>query len=178
MEPYIGEIRIFAGNFAPRDWAICNGALLPIRQYTALFSLLGTTYGGDGITTFALPDLKGRAPMHAGAATGGSAHPLGEAGGLNLVTLTSANLPPHTHSVEGSSSASNVGTPGPDVRLGTAPGGRGQQGPAVYGPPTTTTPLAPVSVAPTGQNQPIDNMKPYQALNFIIALQGVFPQRP
>jgi microcystin-dependent protein len=168
MDAYIGEIRIFAGNFAPGGWALCNGQLLPIAQNTALFSLLGTMYGGNGMTTFALPDLRGRFPMHAGNGPGLTPRTQGQAVGAATVTLNAAQLPPHTHQAHPTSDgtatdshpAGNVFAAGDAEQYGNA-------GPAAAIP----------ALAPAGQGLPHNNVSPYLGVNFIIALQGVFPPR-
>ena len=160
MDPLLGMIVLFAGNFAPRGWAFCNGQLLSIAQNTALFSILGTTYGGDGRTTFALPDLRGRVPLHAGASTGpGLSHrELGERGGSESVALTGAQLPPHQHTLQAAPEAN--GDPAGGILAAATDEKRGQ----------TVTGVA-------GGGQPHDNMQPYLGLNYIIALQGIFPSR-
>ena len=167
-EPFLAEIRITAFNFPPKGWALCNGQLLPINQNQALFALLGTTYGGDGRTTFRLPDLQGRAPVHA---IGGSVA-LGEQSGSEAVTLAAAQLPGHSHSIRGSANQATSTSPAARV-LAQKPRG----GANVYGAAADTA-LAPESLAPAaGGNQPHDNMQPYSALSFIIALQGIFPSQ-
>ncbi|MEL6177957.1 MAG: tail fiber protein [Myxococcota bacterium] len=166
-EPFIAEVRIFAGNFAPRGWAFCNGQLLPISQNTALFSLVGTTYGGDGRSDFALPDLRGRAPMHAGQGSGLTSRRLGAQGGVTDVTLTEAQLPNHSHTVSASSTSSTSRDPSRRV-LGQAP---------VYKASDTVAPMANGSLASTGDSQAHTNMQPYLGLNFIIALVGLYPSR-
>lgn len=167
-DPFIGEIRMFGGNFAPRGWAFCNGQILPIAQNTALFSLLGTTYGGNGQTTFALPNLQGRMPMHAGQGPGLSPRALGQSLGEVAHTLTVSELPAHTHELRGAGSAS-TGTPSAGVALGT--------GPRVYrsAPANTVGMTTPLSMS--GGSQPHQNRSPYLGLSFIIALQGIFPAR-
>jgi len=171
-DPFVAEIRIFPFNFAPKGWAFCNGQLLPISQNTALFSLLGTTYGGDGKSTFALPDLEGRAVMQPGQGPGLSLRDLGEMGGSETVTLIESEIPAHTHTI----SASNQ--PGEDA----APSGESlarSVGAQVYQTVTNANlqPMAFETLAPTGGSQPHNNMQPYLTFNFNIALQGVFPQR-
>ena len=170
-DPFVAEIRIFGFTFAPRGWAFCDGQLLPISQNTALFSLLGTTYGGNGASNFALPNLQGRAGMHPGQGPGLSLHDLGETGGSETVTLLESEIPAHTHALSASQSDALERTPGgqlPATGIGTSQ----------YATPGSTTPLAAEAVAPTGGSQPHNNMQPYLALNFCIALQGVYPPRP
>lgn len=173
-DPFVGEVRVFAGNFAPNGWALCNGQLLPISQNTALFSLLGTNYGGNGTSNFALPNLQGAFPMHAGASAGPGLSPrfTGEAGGSETVTLTTAQLPGHGHAMEAVNGATS-GTPGNTVSL--APTSNGS---ALYrAPDGTYLNTAPSDLAAAGGNAPHANMPPYLALTFIIALQGIFPPR-
>lgn len=161
--PYLGEIRVVSFNFAPKGWALCNGQLLPINQNQAIFSLLGTTYGGNGQTNFALPNLQARIPLH-----NGNGFTQGQVGGEAAHTLTISELPTHTHSATATSSTANQG------------------GPSGYAPATTTkaaygtqldTPMLAGAVSPVGGSQPHDNMSPYLTLNFVIALQGIFPSR-
>jgi len=168
-DPFVAEIRIYPFNFAPKGWAFCNGQLLPISQNTALFSLLGTTYGGDGKSTFALPNLQGTAPMQQGRGPGLSTHVLGEHGGSETVTLTATQMPVHTHAVMGSSDDDDSTIP-----VGNSYG----QLSVAYAPAANLTPMAAQSIAPVGGGAPHNNMQPYLTLNFCIALQGVFPQRP
>jgi microcystin-dependent protein len=159
--PYLSEIRVFSFNFAPKGWAMCNGQLMPINQNQALFALLGTTYGGDGRQTFALPNLQGSAPMHTD-----NGHALGEKAGEVNHTLTLAELPTHTHLVTGS--AANGSTAGPGVPAAAN---------NVYGPPGSLVGLAPVSLTAAGGSQPHVNTMPLLVLNFCIALTGIFPSR-
>jgi microcystin-dependent protein len=170
--PFVAEIRIFAGNFAPTGWAFCDGQLLPISQNTALFSLLGTTYGGNGKSTFALPDLQGSAPMHPGQGPGLSERFLGEQSGSENVTLLVSEIPFHTHTYGGRPTgaippeASPVGVAA--ARTNSRP----------YSPTATASALMDfTAVLTTGSSFPHNNMMPYLTLNFIIALQGVFPPR-
>jgi len=172
-DPFVAEIRIFPFNFAPRGWAWCDGQLLPLSQNTALFSLLGTTYGGNGKSNFALPDLQGRAPMHPGQGPGLSLHDLGETGGSETVTLLESEIPAHSHA------ARVVGTDqgdlqGPTPTRSFAKSGRGFAYVASTAPNVS---MAPEALPPAGGDQPHNNMQPYLALNFIIALQGIFPPR-
>jgi microcystin-dependent protein len=170
-DPFVGEIRMFGGNFAPRGWALCNGQLLPISQNTALFSLLGTYYGGDGKTTFALPNLQGRVPLQQGQGPGLSDRVLGELGGEQAVTLLQSEMPAHNHTV---GCDSGVGTVGPPTNGMWAAGGRGR--PSAYS-ATPNTIMAPNALAIAGGSLPHNNMQPYLCVTFIIALQGVFPPR-
>jgi microcystin-dependent protein len=170
-DPFVAEVRIFPFNFAPKGWAWCDGQLLPLSQNTALFSLLGTTYGGDGKSTFALPDLQGRAPMHPGQGPGLSLHDLGEEGGSRTVTLLESEIPAHSHFAMATVEDGTQGTLTSGITLATSPGG------AIY--QTTTNAnlvdLNPTAIAPTGGDQPHNNMMPYLTFYFCIALQGVFP---
>ncbi len=174
-DPFVAEIRIFPFNFAPKGWAFCDGQLLPLSQNTALFSLLGTVYGGDGKSTFALPDLQGSAAMHAGQGQGLSLRDLGEIGGAETVTLLVSEIPFHTHTLQGGVDPGNFFGPDPaePVILTRATGGQ---------PWTTTTApavaMAPQALSPAGGSLPHNNMQPYLTLSFCIALQGVFPARP
>ncbi len=177
MEPFIGEIRQFAGNFAPRGWLLCAGQLLPISSNTALFSILGTQYGGDGRTTFALPDLRGRAPMGQGNGPGLTPRQMGEQPGVAAVTLTAAEMPSHNHIPNASDSSSgNVASPKNNVWALT-PGQRGSGGAPIYNGDVDTS-MHPQALGVTGEGQPHNNMQPFLALNFIIASEGIFPQRP
>lgn len=170
--PFLGEIRIFAGNFAPVGWAFCNGQILPISQYTALFSLLGTTYGGNGTSNFALPNLQGLAPMHAGQGPGLTLRDLGEVGGTPTVTLLTAELPQHTHTyTAGSGSRGNVNTTPGNVNSDAAFQTN------IYGTSTDGTIMNPSMLTPMPASQPHENMQPYLVLNFIIAMSGIYPAR-
>lgn len=170
-DPFVAEIRIFPFNFAPKGWAWCDGQLLPLSQNTALFSLLGTTYGGNGKSNFALPDLQGRAPMQPGQGPGLSLHDLGETGGSETVSLLEIEIPSHTHAVHASGGTANLQSPGPDRVAGRATN-------TVYrDTPDNLVPLAPEALAPAGGDQPHNNMQPYLTFYFNIALQGVFPPR-
>jgi microcystin-dependent protein len=166
--PYIGEIRIFAGNFAPAGWMFCEGQLIPISENDALFVVLGTTYGGDGQETFALPDFRGRMPMHVGTGTGLSARILGETGGVEQVTLTTAQIPQHTHPFLASTDPGGAITPAGNV-FGS---GASVQ---VFRPAIANQPAAATTIGPQGGSQPHDNMHPYICINYIISLFGIFP---
>jgi microcystin-dependent protein len=171
MDPFVAEIRIFPFNFAPRGWAWCNGQLMPISQNTALFSLLGTTYGGNGVSTFALPDLQGSAPMHPGQGPGLSLHDLGEMNGTETVTLLESEIPAHTHTMRATTGdPAEVKLVNPDAAFGIS------QQAQIYQETADTT-LAAQALAPLGGGQPHNNMMPYLTLYFCIALQGVFPPR-
>ncbi len=171
-DPFVAEIRIFPFNFAPKGWAWCDGQLLPLSQNTALFSLLGTTYGGDGKSTFALPDLEGRAPMHPGQGPGLSLHDLGEPGGSETVTLLQSEIPSHNHTVSATNGPANLQAPASDRILGRANNNVYLDNEA------NLAAMAPEALAPAGGDQPHNNMQPYLTLYFNIALQGVFPPRP
>jgi microcystin-dependent protein len=173
MDPFVAEIRIFPFNFAPRGWAWCNGQLLPISQNTALFSLLGTTYGGDGKSTFALPDLEGRAPMHPGQGPGLSLHDLGETGGSDTVTLLQSEIPNHPHTMRANTDFADVQVPSPARSIARSQNANAYKAPA--GQPVVQ--LNPGALAPAGGDQPHNNLQPYLTLYFNIALQGVFPPR-
>lgn len=171
-EPFVGEIALFAGNFAPMGWAFCDGSLLSIVQNQALFSLLGTTYGGDGRTNFALPDLRGRAPIAFRQGPNLSNYVLGQKGGSETTTLTIAQMPMHNHPLNASSLAADQAGPNGNV-LATEPTGSS----AVYHAAPTDTNLAATAIGTAGTGQPIDNRQPYLAINYIIALQGIYPPR-
>lgn len=171
MDPFVAEVRIFAGNFPPRGWASCDGQLLPISQNTALFSLLGTTYGGDGRSTFALPDLAGSAPMQQGNGPGLTPRMLGEMSGSPSVTLIVTEMPAHTHTVMTANDSA-------DTNQSTGNALARSTGASVYGPKVGgSANTAPQNIGLTGQSQPHNNMQPFLSLYFIIALQGIFPQR-
>lgn len=173
-DPFLAEIRMFGGNFAPRGWAFCNGQLVPISQNTALFSLLGTTYGGNGQSTFALPDLQGRAPMHPGNGAGLTPRVIGEEGGETSVTLLSTEMPAHSHAISGAVIANSAATGTPNVAsLFTNSSPNSLYANAV-GTPVT---LAPQAISFAGGSQPHNNVQPYLAVSFIIATQGIFPSR-
>lgn len=166
--PYIGEIRIFAGNFAPLGWAFCDGSSLAIAQNSALFSLIGTTYGGDGVNNFNLPDLRSRVPVHAGQGTGLSAYVLGQSGGEESVTLTTAQIPSHAHVPQGSS---NNGTSVDPTNNYWAASATTQFVPGA----SANATMNPSTLGNAGGSQPHDNMVPFVGLNFILSLFGIFP---
>ncbi|WP_343693961.1 tail fiber protein [Chitinophaga sp.] len=188
MDNYLGEIRLFSGNYAPVGWAVCNGALLSIAENDALFALIGTTYGGDGITTFALPDLRQRIGYNQGTLLGGSSYVMGQQAGTAQVTLLTTQIPSHTHSLQASTDDANTGapagnflantngttstppppTPYPDVKLYTTL-------PLPSGPTAPNVTLDPATLSIVGDTQPHDNMMPYVTLTYIIAMQGIFP---
>lgn len=167
-EPFLGEIRQTGFAFAPKGWALCNGQLLPISQNQALFAILGTTYGGNGITNFALPDLRGRSPLHAS-----NAQPLGLPLGEEAHALTVNELPAHTHGLSGSTDLANNTSP-----AGNEPAAKGRGGKDIYAPGSSPLqPMSPQAIAPMGGSQPHNNMQPFTTVNFIIALAGIFPSR-
>ena len=171
-DPFVAEIRMFAGNFAPRGWALCNGQIMLISQNTALFSLLGTMYGGDGRSNFALPDLQGRAPLQTGQGPGLSDYAQGEVTGTETVTLLESEMPIHTHTLMGANAPAEQSSPAGNA-VARSLGG------SIYtntGAPDTS--MAPQTVAPAGGSLPHNNMQPYLTVTFIIALQGIFPPRP
>lgn len=179
MDPFVAEIRILPFNFAPRGWAQCNGQLLPISQNTALFSLLGTTYGGDGRSTFALPDMQGNVPMQPGQGQGLSDRSLGEESGVNTVTLLVSEIPLHTHTEQGSSSAATTNVPtGQLPAMGQWDNGQSFGVIGAYSNQAPNTQMNLQALAVAGGDQPHSNMQPYLALNYCIALQGVYPPRP
>ena len=173
-DPFVGEIRMFAGNFAPTGWALCNGQLLSIAQNPALFSLLGPYYGGDGKTTFGLPNLQGAAPLMAGQGPGLTSRDLGEIGGETAVTLTTAQMPLHPHSALATASPGSGPDPGSAVWAMAAVA----RGTVMYtASPGTSPQMSPQALSAAGGSQPHNNMPPYLGVNFIIALQGEFPPR-
>lgn len=174
-EPYIGQIMMFAGNFAPRGWQFCQGQVLSIAQNTALFSILGTTYGGNGQTTFALPDLRGRVPMQPGQGPGLSPRTLGEQGGSENVTLISTQMPAHTHAHVASGAQGDQFSPEGNVNAVQVDPNT-QQPVNMYSAAPNTT-MNPASIGVAGGSQPHNNMQPYTCINFIIAMEGIFPSR-
>lgn len=171
--PFVAEIRIFPFNFAPTGWAFCDGQLMPLSQNTALFSLLGTTYGGNGVSTFALPNLQGSVPMFYGTAAGGTTHAIGESGGEASVQLRESEVPPHSHSLQASTHPANLNNPNAQVSLGRST-------PSIYKQPSGAAqpqPLSAQAVGSAGNGQAHNNLMPFLTLNFCIALQGVYPPR-
>lgn len=171
MDPFLGEIVLFAGNFAPRGWAFCEGQLLSINQNSALFSILGTTYGGDGRTTFALPDLRGRAPIQAGNGPGLSPYSLGAKGGQETVTLTTNQIPSHNHYINADINVGTTNVPTNHILANTAAFDD------EYSTGTPNTQMNVNAVSHTGGDQSHENRQPFIAMNYIIALQGIFPSR-
>ena len=172
--PFIGQITMFGGNFAPRGWALCDGQLLPINSYSALFSILGTTYGGDGRTTFALPDLRGRVAVHPGSGPGLSAYRLGQKGGVETVTLTTSEIPAHSHALNINSSNGNTSN-GTDAVIA----GYGTSAPPVgnFTNAGANSTASSSSIANAGGSQGHSNVQPFGCVEFIIALEGIFPSR-
>jgi microcystin-dependent protein len=164
--PYVGEIRIFAGNFAPAGWAFCNGVLLPISENEVLFQLIGTTYGGDGQSTFSLPDLQGRVPVHQG-----NGHVMGERSGTETVTLTVNQIPAHTHTVAARSGAGNQTSPAGNLWAAAATGAK------LYSSLAPTVNMNPSDIGSSGGSQPHENRMPFLAVSFIISLFGIFPSQ-
>ncbi len=174
-EPFVGEIRMFAGTYAPRGWAFCDGQLMNINQYTTLFSIMGTTYGGDGRTTFGLPDLRGRAPIHAGTGPGLSARHPGQKLGAETVRLQSSHMPRHTHRAYGTSHAPD----NPSPKYGMLAASDSDQSMKIYN-RSLATPDAPMhtrAISRAGGGQAHDNMQPSMCIHFIIALEGLYPPR-
>ena len=170
-DPFVAEIRIYPFNFAPKGWAFCDGQLLPISQNTALFALIGTYYGGNGKSNFALPDLQGRAPMHQGQGPGLSLHDLGETGGSETVTLLESEFPAHTHAQRANTlDQADTNVPSPSAAFALSAQGTLYQA-------TANTQLALQALTPAGSDLPHNNMQPYLTFNFCIALQGIFPPR-
>ena len=182
MEAYIGQIEAFAFNFAPTGWAMCAGQLLSIAQNSALFAILGTTYGGNGVQTFALPDLRGRTPIGWGAARSGTQYVIGQAAGTESVTLLPTQMPAHNHLLTGTNNSTANGSPTPGTGVGLAAGytGGGKSGGAAVNIYSTTAPnttLNAAAVSSSGGTQPHANLQPYTTVNYCICLQGIFPSR-
>ena len=169
-DPFIGEIRMFGGSFAPAAWAFCDGQLMPIAQNDALFSLIGTTYGGDGQETFAVPDLQGRVPMHMGTGSSGTPYVEGEKAGVESVTLTTQQIPQHNHAFLASTTTGNSVTPTDNLTGNSAQV-------TFYALGTAITTMLGQAIQPVGGSQPHDNMQPYLTLSFIISLYGIFPSQ-
>jgi microcystin-dependent protein len=169
--PFIGEIRMFAGNFAPAGWAFCDGQEIPISENDALFTLIGTTFGGDGESTFALPDLQGRVPIHQGTGPGLAAYAIGESAGVEDVTLTTQQIPNHAHAWQASTGQGASNTPANNV-TGSPPVMK------LYRIGAPSDPMSPTIIQPAGGSQPHENMQPYLTINFIISLFGEFPKHP
>src|SRR5262249_13690651 len=167
--PYVGEIRIFAGNFAPQGWAFCDGSLIPIAENPTLFQLIGTTYGGDGQSTFALPDLRSRVPIHAGT-DAGRTFTLGETGGAETETRTTTQIPAHSHVPQANSGAGNQSSPANGVWASPSTG-------TIYSNVAPTLTMDPAAAGMAGGSQPHDNMMPFLVVNFILSLFGVFPSQ-
>lgn len=165
--PFVGEIRMFGGNFAPRGWLMCDGTLLPISEYDVLFTLIGTTYGGDGQSNFALPDLRSRVPIHQG-----NSYAMGQAGGLETVTLTTQQLPTHTHAFQAAASPVQGNDPTPTGRVP----GENTVG-KMYHTAAPSAPMSPKAVNSVGGSQAHDNVQPFLCINFIIATEGIFPSQ-
>ncbi|HKE22048.1 MAG TPA: tail fiber protein [Bryobacteraceae bacterium] len=175
-EPYIGAIVLFCGNFAPQGWALCNGQLLPISQYAALFSILGTFFGGNGTNNFALPDFRGRVPVHAGQGNGLSPYVIGQLAGTENVTLTINNLPSHSHQVACATAAPSRGGNNPSGNLPSLTANVGNSEVQIYNTTAAGT-MAPTMIKATGNSLPVGIIQPYLCVNFIIALNGIFPSR-
>lgn len=167
-EPFVGEIRVFAGSFAPVGWALCNGALVSIAENDLLFSLIGTTYGGDGVSTFGLPDLRGRSPLHQGQGPGLGNHTIGETGGVEQVTLSVAQMAGHSHQATYAAAATSADPTGNRWAAQAA---------AAFSDAVPDAQLAGDALSPAGGNQPHENMPPYLAVTYIIALYGIYPTR-
>jgi microcystin-dependent protein len=171
-QPFVGEIRDFGFNFAPAGWMTCSGQLLAISDYSTLFQLIGTTYGGDGQNTFGLPDLRGRVGIHQGTAPSGSNYVLAQNGGVENVTLLASQIPAHSHAVNGNSNVANAESPGNTYPAGTAATGGNS-----YSNSTDGTKLNPGMIAPTGGNQPHNNLQPHLTTNYCISVYGIFPSQ-
>ncbi|GIP43294.1 microcystin dependent MdpB family protein [Paenibacillus sp. J45TS6] len=174
MDPYVGEIRLFAGTYAPRDWEFCNGQTLQIQENSVLFSVIGNQFGGDGETTFQLPDLRGRAPMHSGQGIGLTPRAFGKPDGEAQVTLLEAEIPSHSHTPQTQLKGSELS---PEGAVWTPTSKIGKNAAPKYYSNTPSVSMNPLAIGTTGESQPHNNMQPYTELNFIIALQGVFPEK-
>lgn len=182
MEVYLGSIQPFAFQWAPRGWVFCNGQLLPVQQNSALFALIGTTYGGNGQQTFGVPNLNGRTALGQGASTAsGHTFVMGQMSGVESETLIQSQMPQHTHGLMGTTSAATTATPGSSVMLAAANGSDPTSGDAVnvqiYGPSPGSSMLAPQSIAPAGNSLPFNIMQPYLVINYCIATAGIYPSR-
>jgi len=175
--PFISDITMFAGNFAPVGWMFCDGRLLPIDQYSPLFALIGTTYGGDGVTTFALPDLRGRFPIHQGQGPGLSNYVQGQMAGSESVTLVSSQIPSHSHALFASDTNATTASANGNLPAKPVQADNSTSVPGYAAPGTGMVQMNAAAISGGGGNQPHDNMQPYLAVNFIIAVQGVFPSR-
>jgi microcystin-dependent protein len=177
-QPFLGQIQPFGFNFAPKGWALCNGQILSVSQNAALFSLIGTFYGGNGTTTFALPNLESRVPINMGTSPAGDSYPIGESAGEEMVSVLIPQLPAHAHAFVGSSADATAGQTEPVAGVALAKAFRASGTvPFFYGPMTTPQPLNTAAVANYGQSQPHSNVQPYLAINWCIALSGIFPSR-
>jgi len=170
-QPYVGEIRMFAGNFAPAGWMFCEGQLLPISENETLFQLIGTTYGGDGQETFALPDLRGRIPIHNGTGDSGTSYVLAQPGGAEAITLTASQIPSHNHAVAATADLADTAIPTDAYLSTTATGNK------IYSTANPTIALHTSEISPSGGSQPHDNFQPYLCVDFIISLFGTFPSQ-
>jgi len=177
MEPFLGQITLFPFNFAPNGWAFCQGQLLPISQNTALFSLLGTFYGGNGVSNFALPDLRGRVPIGQGQGPGLSNYAIGSVQGVETVTLLASQSPPHSHPFQAFAVQATTNAPSGALPAQGHSTGRGAPAVNTYAPLQTAVPLASGQVGPAGNGQPHNNLQPYLTLNWCIAMQGIYPSR-
>jgi microcystin-dependent protein len=169
-QPYVGEIRMFAGNFPPSGWLFCDGSTLPISEYETLFQLIGTTYGGDGESTFDIPDLRGRVPIHQGTGSEGTSYIIGESGGVETVTLTTQQIPQHNHQLLATQLAGTQPNPGGNILANS-------QGPQPYLQESPDGNLNAQALSPAGGSQPHENLQPFLGINFIISLFGIFPSQ-